>query len=346
MSKRKSGNVAAAVNRYQLLHRPTSSLNNSTKVGRLHKAARQGRGPQDAPSPVHTSDTSDTEMGSASDTVVNKLFERFEAFEASFPAVLERSLQGLKTEFQESLARSLAAFRAETTQQVAEATQQAQVARQEAQRLRAEFSALQDKYAGLESRVEGADRAARAANLVVHGLKEEEGDVHAKICSMFPAVQGPSIVEATRLGRPTATTGDLAGTSRPRPVRVRFATVQAKHQALQAGKDLRSRQLYVDVDLTPLQQQAKRARRDHYIALKQQGLRPFWRAERIFFVRDGRVVEDLGQATPATPAPTRQAQTPLPNLPNPPRSVPAGGARTSRSYRDATAAPPTAANRH
>ena len=54
VSKRKSGNVAAAVNRYQLLHRPTSSPNNSTKVGRLHKAARQGRGPQDTPSPVHT----------------------------------------------------------------------------------------------------------------------------------------------------------------------------------------------------------------------------------------------------------------------------------------------------
>ena len=54
VSKRKSGNVAAAVNRYQLLHRPTSSLNNSTKVGRLHKAARQGRGPQDTPSALCT----------------------------------------------------------------------------------------------------------------------------------------------------------------------------------------------------------------------------------------------------------------------------------------------------
>ena len=246
-----------AVNRLQLLHSPVSSLNNSTQVGCLRKAARQGRGPQDTPSP----NTSDTELGSDFDTIniVNKLLERFEAFEASFPAVLERSLQGLKTELQEGLANTLAAFKAETTQQVAEATQQAQVARQEAQSLRADLSAVQDKYAGLESRVEGADRAARAANLVVHGLKEEEGDVHAKICSMFPAVQGSSIVEATRLGRPTGTTGALAGTSRPRPVRVRFATVQAEHQALQAGKDLRSRQVYVDVDLTPLQQQAKRA---------------------------------------------------------------------------------------
>ena len=53
ISKRRSGTraVTATMNRFQLLRSPISSLNNSTQVGRGRKAARQGRGPQDTPSP-------------------------------------------------------------------------------------------------------------------------------------------------------------------------------------------------------------------------------------------------------------------------------------------------------
>ena len=326
------------MNRFQLLRSPISSLQKSTQVGRGRKAARQGRGPQDTPSP----NNSDAEMEQPSNFAerLDKLFERFDAFEASFG----RSFQSLKNDLQEGLAAFRAELTLQTTQQVeavkVEVMQQVQVNREEAQRLRADFSTLQDKYAGLESRVEGGDRAARAANIFIHGLTEEAGDEHARICSMFPAVQEAKIVEATRLGRPTGTTG-RAGTNRPRPVRVRFANVQSKHQALQAGRDLRSRQVYVDVDLTPLQQQAKRAKRDRYLALKQQGLRPFWKAERLYFNRDGGVFEDVGQPTPVpnNQARPRSQQTPLPH---PPRFVPTGS--TSRSYRDATAPQPASRN--
>ena len=99
-------------------------------------------------------------------------------------------------------------------------------------------------------------------------LKEEEG--HAQICSPFHAVQATKIVEATRLGRPTGAAGDSASTRRPSQARVRFALLEAKHQALQAGKDLQRRQVYVDVDLTAAQQQGKRGKRDRYLELKQQ----------------------------------------------------------------------------
>ena len=81
ISKRKSGTsaVTATKNRFQLLRSPISSLQNPTQVGRGRKAARQGRGPQDTPS----SNNSDAEMEQPSNFAdrLDKLFERFDAFE-------------------------------------------------------------------------------------------------------------------------------------------------------------------------------------------------------------------------------------------------------------------------
>ena len=78
ISKRNSGTsaVTATMNRFQLLRSPISSLQKSTQVARGRKAARQGRGPQDTPSPNNK-----MEQPSNFADRLDKLFERFDAFE-------------------------------------------------------------------------------------------------------------------------------------------------------------------------------------------------------------------------------------------------------------------------
>ena len=57
----------------------------------------------------------------------------------------------------------------------------------------------------------------------------------------------------------------------------------AKHDALKHSKELRAKKVYLDADLTPAQQATRRVKADRYRQLRDEGKKPFWRADRHFF---------------------------------------------------------------
>ena len=151
--------------------------------------------------------------------------------------------------------------------------------------------------------IEVRDRNDRKTNLVVQGIAEGESQagLAVKMASMLRPPSG-SVVEAFRLGSPRV------GASRPRPVLVRFNTVQAKHTALKTSKELRVKKVYLDADLTERQQEIRRQKGQRYRELRDKKARPFWREERLFYYSGDRVVEDKG-VLPGPPRPPPTAST-------------------------------------
>ena len=181
------------------------------------------------------------------------------------------------------------------------AQHRADVLREVDQRLRGMAEHFDNKLAQLAASTERHDRAARAANLVVHGLSEEpREDPVGRAVGLFPVAEGPAapLLDARRLGAPGP-----PGRSRPRPLLINFASVSAKHAALKHSKVLRSRQVYLDEDLTPAQRAARTALRPRYMTAKAAGHQPFWRGERLFVRVGGRVGEVLSEARPPSGAP-------------------------------------------
>ena len=139
---------------------------------------------------------------------------------------------------------------------------------------------------------ESRDRSSRASHLIIKGLPEEPSGLPTPqaVSHLFPVSPGDTpvpILEARRLGPPSVGAG-----ARPRVILVKFTSVSAKHAALKHSKALRSRQIYLDSDLTPQQRQLRTQQRDRYLHLKAQGSRPFWRDERLFVNEGGRIRED------------------------------------------------------
>ena len=99
-----------------------------------------------------------------------------------------------------------------------------------------------------------------------------------------------------RLGREKETAGAL-----PRPILVKFRSIDAKHAAYKHSKTLRAKKIYLDSDLTPAQREQRTGKRDRYQHLKTQGARPFWREDRLFYYVNGAVKED--SCTPPCPPP-------------------------------------------
>ena len=64
--------------------------------------------------------------------------------------------------------------------------------------------------------------------------------------------------------------------SRPRPLRVKFGTLQGKHLFLKHAKILWQAGYKVDDDLTPLQQQERKSFEDNFAVLKAKGHNPFF----------------------------------------------------------------------
>ncbi|CAL8471698.1 g11240 [Coccomyxa elongata] len=175
--------------------------------------------------------------------------------------------------------------------------QQQQFEQQEArhradmQRVKEVVDGLRNEVAQLKAAAESRDRASRASHLIIKGYSEEpDGQSTSQAVShLFPPSPGEPmpILEARRLE--PRSTGALA---RPRAILVKFISVSAKHAALKHSKALRSRQIYLDSDLTPQQRQLRTQQRDRFLHLKAQGSRPFWRDERLFVNEGGRIRED------------------------------------------------------
>ena len=164
--------------------------------------------------------------------------------------------------------------------------------RAEVQKLHERVDRLENEMAQLRGQAESRDRASRASHLVIKGLPEEPNDQSTSqaVSQLFPPSHGDTpvpILEARRLGPRS-----VGPAARPRVVLVRFTSVSAKHAALKHSKALRSRQIYLDSDLTPQQRQLRTQLSDRFLHLKAQGSRPFWRDERLFVNDGGRIRED------------------------------------------------------
>lgn len=173
--------------------------------------------------------------------------------------------------------------------------------RAEMQQLRAELEWMKNEMAQLRGAAESRDRASRASHLIIKGFPEEPNDQSTQqaVSALFPVPHGDTpvpILEARRLGPRS-----VGAVARPRAVLVKFTSVSAKHAALKHSKALRSRQIYLDSDLTPQQRQLRIQQRDRFLHLKTQGFRPFWRDERLFVNDGGRIREDRVPA-PAPPS--------------------------------------------
>ena len=196
-----------------------------------------------------------------------------------------------------------------------EASRQADVQRHraEVQRLEEQLDMVRNEVAQLKGAAESRDRSSRASHLIVKGLPQESNGQTASqaVAQLFPTPRGETpvaIAEARRLGRHREGAPD----ARPRAVLVKFASVSDKHAALKHSKALRSRQIYLDSDLTPQQREIRIRARDRFQQLKAAQQKPFWREERLLYYDNGRIREDTASKARAAPPPPPPANGPGP----------------------------------
>lgn len=202
-------------------------------------------------------------------------------------------------------------------------------------RLNSRLQVLENKLEVTQERADAQDQAFRGPNMFINGLAEgaEGADLRGHLSGLFTEVPLGGLLEARRVGRPQQ------GATRPRSVFARFVDTDTKHKALKSSKVLRMRRVYLDMDLTPLQQELRIARKGLYLNLQQQGARPFWRGARIFYTHNGQRMEagkgpspGRAHAPPPGHSPPRGAPAPAP-VPSastvPPPQVPAGDPPTA-----------------
>lgn len=145
-----------------------------------------------------------------------------------------------------------------------------------------------NKVSHLENRLEAMDRAHRAPNVLIFGLTESPGDSVKQVKSLLAPMGAENVVsnilEAKRLG------ARRDSGARPRPLLVRFNSVDNKHGLFKKSKELRAKRITLDDDLTPAQMEQRRTLRPEYTRLKEQGLKVFWRGERLLKVTPQGVV--------------------------------------------------------
>jgi uncharacterized protein YukE len=154
--------------------------------------------------------------------------------------------------------------------------------KKERQELVSALDQMGNKVSHLETRLEAMDRAQRAPNVLIFGLAESPGDSVKQVKSLLAPMGAENVVsnilEAKRLG------ARRDPGARPRPLLVRFNNVDNKHALFKKSKELRAKRITLDDDLTPAQMEQRRTLRPEYTRLKDQGLKVFWRGERLLKV--------------------------------------------------------------
>ena len=148
----------------------------------------------------------------------------------------------------------------------------------------AERDANRDQVQALQATVEHMQRTLKANNLLMFGVPEEPGTLRRQVESLFepsPSALSVNILEVRRLGR-APVPGTASNSPRPRPVLVRFASSDAKHQAFRHSQRLRQEhRITLDDDLTPNQRANRDRLRPEFQDIKEKGLRPAWRGDKI-----------------------------------------------------------------
>ena len=176
---------------------------------------------------------------------------------------------------------------------------------------------LADGLARADRRQEGLDREMRRDKMVFFGIPEgSDTSAEAQVESLLRAVGCPAstkVADAHRLGAARAPTGAAPAAGRTRPVRVTFTTASAVFDTFKACKALREqKKVFVDRDLTAQQRAVRTSLMGEYKQLRENGLRAFWRGERLFYVGDrGSRAEEVhpGDDLPTT---RRQGASPSP----------------------------------
>ena len=87
-----------------------------------------------------------------------------------------------------------------------------------------------------------------------------------------------------RLGPARAPAGASPAASRQRAVRATFTRPSATYEVFKACKALwEQHKVFVDRDLTVQQRAVRTALKEDYKALRENGYRPFWRSEKLFY---------------------------------------------------------------
>ena len=211
--------------------------------------------------------------------------------ESRFDTILTQKIQEVNT----SIDVRFAAL--EEQGNAAREREKAELQREIRTEMAAQAAVFKDDIAKLKGASEQQDRAARATHMIVKGVPEKptEPVTVANIGQIIPGAE-LAATEVRRLGREKETAGAL-----PRPILVKFRSIDAKHAAYKHSKTLRAKKIYLDSDLTPAQREQRTGKRDRYQHLKTQGARPFWREDRLFYYVNGAVKED--SCTPPCPPP-------------------------------------------
>ena len=129
-------------------------------------------------------------------------------------------------------------------------------------------------------KLEKLDRLCRRHNLNLYNLKEGTDDPLTEVWEIVDedyrhnmCIDGPP----ERVGRGSP------NHSRPRPLRVKFGTLQSKHLFLKHAKALRQAGFRVDDDLTWLQQHERKSLGDDFATLKAKGYTPIFRGSQLHY---------------------------------------------------------------
>ena len=148
-------------------------------------------------------------------------------------------------------------------------SQQVTQLRAENVKLQGQLDRLQANSDRMHDCFEGEQRRARVSNLVIHNYHDTQPSFHGlktRVQELFPHVPSCDILHCERLAPFRA-----GNNARPCPVLVKFAGTDTKRNALKSARDLRARRIYLDGDLTPLQQQIRHRKQPRYFALKREG---------------------------------------------------------------------------
>ena len=115
----------------------------------------------------------------------------------------------------------------------------------------------------------------RSTSMIVKGFtrastfthRQTTASVH-QLLAQHATNQQFSITSVTVFGNPA---------DGPKPIRVVFSSTEDKHAAYTASKGLRSKRIYLDDDLTPVQLQERQQLSHIHTQLRQSQLRPLWR---------------------------------------------------------------------
>ena len=292
-----------------ILSQPSGPLANSS--GFLHKfRARSGKSnagthkrlAQEEPSPS-PSEPSDDDMAGGGQSDMQLLLSEMRSLKdmvAGRVTVLESTVTGLEAKNAalegrvDTLETDLAALRAQVARQPAKA------------------EAISAKYHDIERHLEASEQSARAPNAMLFRIPEIQGasalDAVNSLLAELPSSSTSRLlppIAASRVGMLRT-----EGGSKPRPIKLVFPTVDAKHSFLKRGKDIRARDFGVDIDLTLQQREERTLMNPVFNDLKAQGATPFFKGSKLFFIRHGRPVEAPRPQAPARPPPPPRGSPP------------------------------------